>query len=60
MGTVEVVLLSGFSVNAAFVNHDAVYMNEPPFEGLSDVGFLQTTVYTIVGECYIDCVVLSI
>jgi hypothetical protein len=55
MGQVEGVLQSGFSVHAAFVNHDAVYMNEPPFEGLNDVGFLQMTVYTIVGEYYLDC-----
>ena len=55
MGQVEGMLKSGFSVHAAFVNHDAVYMNEPPFDSL-DVGFLQTTVYTIVGECHIDCI----
>jgi hypothetical protein len=31
-----------------FVKHDAVYMNEPTFEGLNNVGFFQTTVFTIV------------
>jgi hypothetical protein len=55
LGHVEVALQSGFSVNAAFVDHDAVYMNEPPVQGPGDVGFLQSTIYTIVGECYVDC-----
>jgi len=56
VGHAEAVLQNGFSLHVAYVNHDAVYMNEPPFEGLNDVGLLQTTVYTIVGECYIDCI----
>jgi hypothetical protein len=55
LGHAEVVLQRWFSFNAAFMGHDAVYMNEPPLQGMNDMGFLQTTIYTIVGECYIDC-----
>jgi hypothetical protein len=44
-----------FSVNAAFMDHDAGYINEQPPQGLSDMGFLQTTIYTVVGECNIYC-----
>jgi hypothetical protein len=53
MGHFEVVFLYGFSVNAAFIDHDPGYINEPPHQGLNDMGFLQTTIYTVVGECYI-------
>jgi hypothetical protein len=45
-----------FSVNAAFMDHDSGYMNEPPPQGLNDMGFLQTTIYTVVGECYMYCI----
>jgi hypothetical protein len=38
------------------MDHDSGYMNEPPLQGLNDMGFLQTTIYTVVGECYIYCV----
>lgn len=40
-----------FCVNAAIMDLDA-YANEPPPQGLSDMGFLQNTLYTVVGECY--------
>lgn len=48
----EVLLQICFFVNVAFMDHDA-YVNEPPHQGLGDMGFLQTTVYTVVGECYV-------
>lgn len=47
----EVLLVNMFCVNVAFMDHGA-YLNEQPPQGLSDMGFLQTTVYTVVGECY--------
>jgi hypothetical protein len=56
MDCAEVVIRCVFSVNVAFMDHGSGYMNEPPPQGLSDMGFLQTTIYTVVGEWYIYCI----
>ncbi|XP_069691221.1 uncharacterized protein [Periplaneta americana] len=32
-----------------FMDHDAAYINEQQPQGINDMGFLQTTIYTVVG-----------
>ncbi|PNF29618.1 hypothetical protein B7P43_G16738 [Cryptotermes secundus] len=36
-------------LSKSFMDHGPGYMNEPPPQGLNDMGFLQTTIYTVVG-----------